>query len=89
MTKQQLLQEDKEIEQDIAELKENLDHIDAELSELKERKRLRQSIITKRKEKFLLEEARSKMKDKLIKGKSLSWDELKLLFEEDKSESFK
>jgi len=92
MTKQQLIQEDKEIEQDIEEIKKNLDHIDAELSKLKEnkiklldKKRLDEMASIKIKEQSLLEEVRSKARDKLTKGKSLSWDELKILFE-DKNE---
>ncbi|MCP8322649.1 MAG: hypothetical protein L6N96_00515 [Candidatus Methylarchaceae archaeon HK02M2] len=74
MIKQQLLKEDNEIKQDVVELKEILNHVQAEIFQKKQR---------------LLKVARSKVKDKVSKGKSLSWDELKILFEEDKSESFK
>jgi len=89
ITKQQLIQEGKGIEQDIEEIKKNLDHIDAELSKLREnkskileKKRLDEMASIKIKEQSLLDEVRSKAKDKLIKGKSLSWEELKILFEE-------
>ena len=89
ITKQQLIQEVKEIEQDIEEIKKNLNHTDTELSKLKEskrklleKKRLDEMASVKIKEQGLLEEVRSKARDKLIKGKSLSWDELKILFEE-------
>ncbi|MEM3437628.1 MAG: hypothetical protein QXP55_03715, partial [Nitrososphaerales archaeon] len=89
MTKHQLIQECREIEQDIDEIKRNLNHINAELSKLKEykkkileKKRLDAMASIKMKEQNLLEEVKSKAKDKLTKGKSLSWDELKILFEE-------
>jgi len=85
VTKQQLMQEEKEMEQDIEEIKKNLNHIDAEFSKLREKKRLDETTSIKMKEQSLLEEVRSKAKDKLTKGKSLSWDELKVLFE-DKNE---
>jgi uncharacterized coiled-coil DUF342 family protein len=90
MTKRQLIQEYREIKQDTDEIKKSLEHIDAELSKLKEnknkileKKRLDEMTSIKMKEKSLLEEIRSKAKDKLTKGKSLSWDELKVLFEDD------
>jgi len=89
MTKQQLLQEDENIEQDITELEENLNYINADLSKLNQRKRLKESTIIRSKEEKLIEETRSKVKDKISKEKSLSWDELKIFLEEDKSESFK
>jgi uncharacterized coiled-coil DUF342 family protein len=85
MTKQQLMREEKDIEQDIEEIRKNLNHVDAELSKLEEKKRLDEMTSVRMKEQSLLEEARSKAKDKIIKGKSLSWDELKVLFE-DKNE---
>lgn len=89
MVKHQLIQECREIWQDEDEIKRNLDHIDAELSKLKEhkkkileKKRLDEISFIKMKEQSLLEEVRSKAKDKITKGKSLSLDELKVLFED-------
>jgi uncharacterized coiled-coil DUF342 family protein len=89
MVKHQLMQEDREIKQDIDEIKKNLDNTDAELSKLKEskskilqKKRMDEEASIKAKEKSLLEEARSKAKDRLTKGKSLSWDEFKILLED-------
>lgn len=82
MTKQQLVQEEKEMEQDIEEIRKNLYYIDAELSKLKEKRRLDERTSIRMREQTLLEEARSKARDKLAEGKSLSWDELKVLFED-------
>jgi len=92
MTRAQLWQEDEEIGQDMAELKENLKSVDADLFRLREikrsmleRKRMEEIASMKVKEQVLIEEAKSKAEDKLKKGKSLSWDELKVLFGEDLS----
>jgi len=85
MTRQQLIREGREIEQDIEEIEKNLNNIDAELSKLKEKKRLEEMSSIRMKEQSLLGEVRSKARDKLEKGKSLSWEELKVLFE-DKNE---
>ncbi|MEM3451461.1 MAG: hypothetical protein QW830_03540, partial [Nitrososphaerales archaeon] len=89
ITKRQLIQECKEIERDMDEIRRNLNHVDAELFKLKEyknkileKKRIDEMASIRMKEQSLLEEVRSKAKDKLKKGKSLSWDELKVLFED-------
>ncbi|MGQ9718345.1 MAG: hypothetical protein ACUVWK_00590 [Nitrososphaerales archaeon] len=92
MARAQLWREDEEIGQDMAELKENLKSVDADLFRLREskrsmleRKRMEEMASMKVKEQVLIEEAKSKAEDKLKKGKSLSWDELKVLFGEDLS----
>jgi uncharacterized coiled-coil DUF342 family protein len=90
--KEQILTEINEVEKDVVELEEDLLQIDARLSDLRdsrhkiiEEKNLEKGIEHKK----LLEKVKSNAKQKLEQGNSLSWDELKIIFEDESSESFK
>jgi uncharacterized coiled-coil DUF342 family protein len=90
--KEQILTEINEVENDVVELEEDLLQIDDRLSDLRdtrnkiiEEKNLEKGIEQKK----LLEKVKSNAKQKLEQGNSLSWDELKIIFEDESSESFK
>jgi uncharacterized coiled-coil DUF342 family protein len=88
--KEQILTEINEVEKDVAELEEDLLQTDARLSDLRD---IRHKIIEEKnlekgfEQKKLLDKVKSNAKQKLAQGNSLSWEELKIIFEDESGES--
>ena len=86
----QILKEIKEIYSDKNELEVNLGRTDDELFALREARRKildQKKMIKDLEQKDLVEKVKSEVKNKVAKGKNLSWEELKIMFKDEAKES--
>lgn len=92
--REQLFNEMNGLDQDIAELEQNIVNTDGQLEEIKARRRemiqvrrARETEMVKAKEREMLEKAVHEAKEKMAQGRKLTFDELKLIMSEDQVDS--